>query len=390
MKLTIIVLAIILSSCVPTSFLSNNSYVLKDSVAFSVLAASSENEVYLATFRTLYKISDGALNKFYSFSDDYVGGFYSDPSVDNCDNILIAADNARLMKLDSDGTVLWSFQDISATETGEIFMSPSFDENNNIYFGTTKGLLYCLNEEGTELWSTKIDGEIWSKPLIGKKNTVYFGIMGDSDKHEFMAVREGDIIWSFESEATSTGFYSSPAPGINNEIIVACHDGYLYSVDSETGEKNWILQIAPRVDDSAISASAVVDSIGNIFIGTNEGYFYSISNSGEILWQKNLKSGTITTAALSNDGFVYLLTRSPATIFKIDRDGNIISKKKIGYTSSGSPLITSEGLLYYCSTLNDIGTLNKIYYEDIDSLPDEVWPVHGGNQKRSGNSTLID
>jgi outer membrane protein assembly factor BamB len=141
------------------------------------------------------------------------------------------------MKLDSDGTVSWSFQDISAAETGEIFMSPSFDKENNKYFGTTGGLFYCFSEEGTKLWSIKIDGEIWTKPLIDEDKTVYFGTMGDSGKHEFMAVGEGDIIWSIESEATSTGFYSSPALGISNRILVACHDGYLYSVSSETGKK---------------------------------------------------------------------------------------------------------------------------------------------------------
>jgi outer membrane protein assembly factor BamB len=385
MKITIVFLVIILSSCVPKVFLNNNSYILTDSVAFSVLAASSDNEVYLAPFRTLYKISEGSLSKCFSFPDEYTGGFFSDPSIDNQDNILIAADDARLTKMNSDGNVLWSFQDISATETGEIFMSPSFDEDNNIYFGTTEGLLYCLSEEGTKLWSTKIDGEIWTKPLIGKENTVYFGTMGDSGKHEVMAVREGDIIWNFESEATSTGFYSSPAPGINNEIIVACHDGYLYSVDSETGEKNWILQLAPRVDDSAISASPVVDSMGNIFIGTNEGYFYCISSAGDIRWEKNLESGHVSSAVLSEDGFIYLLTRHPATLFKIDDDGKVISKNKIGDTSSGQPLITSEGLLYYCSTLNDIGTRNRIYYDDVGSLPEGIWPMYGGNQQRSGN-----
>ncbi len=390
MRLTIIILVIILSSCVPTDIFSGDSYFLNKSVAFSILAASSENDVFLATFRTLYKISDGSLNKFYSFSGDYVGGFYSDPSIDNQDNILIAANEARLMKMDSDGDVLWSFQDSSATETGEIFMSPSFDEENNIYLGTTKGFFYCLSEEGTKLWSLEIDGVIWTKPLIGKENTVYFGTMGDLGKHEFMAVREGEVIWSFESVATSTGFYSSPAPGFNDEIIVACHDGYLYSADSETGNINWKLQLAPREDDSAISASPVVDKTGIIYIGTNEGYLYSISSEGEILWEENLKSGTVSTAVLSENDFIYLITKNPANLFKIDRDGNIHSKKDIGHTSSGAPLITSEGLLYYCSTLDDIGTRNRIYFDEIELLPEGIWPMYGGEQQRSGNSIAID
>lgn len=386
----LIVILIILSGCIPTNLFIDNYYSLKNSVAFSALAASSKNDIYLETFRTLYKISDGALNKFYAFPDNYSGGFYSDPSLDNQGNILIAAKDARLMKIDSDGDVLWSFQDPDATETGEIFMSPSFDEENNVYFGTTEGYFYCLTEDGTELWSMKIDGAIWTKPLIGKEDTIYFGTMGNLGKHEFMAVREGNIIWTFESEATSTGFYSSPAPGLNNAVITACHDGYLYSVDSETGVINWKLKLAPQDDDSAISASPVVDKTGNIYIGTNEGYFYSISSEGEILWEKNLKNGTISTAVLSENDFIYLITKGPATLFKIDSDGNILSKKGIGHTSPGAPLITSEGLLYYCSTLNDIGTRNRVYYSVIGSLPEGIWPMYGGDQQRSGNSVEID
>jgi hypothetical protein len=87
---------------------------------------------------------------------------------------------------------------------------------------------------------------------------------------------------------------------------------------------------------------------------------------------------------LSEDGFIYLLTRYTATVFKMDSDGSVLSKKKIGDTSSGQPLITSEGRLYHCSTLNDIGTLNKIYYDDIGSLPEGKWPMYGGNQQCSG------
>ncbi|TYB95122.1 MAG: hypothetical protein FXF54_04840 [Kosmotoga sp.] len=130
--------------------------------------------------------------------------------MDNNDNKLIFANDARLMKLDSDGTVLWSFQDISAIETGEIFMSPSFDKENNIYFGTTGGLFSRLSEEGTKLWSIEIDGEIWTKPLIDEDMTV-------------------------------------------------------------------------------ISASSVVDSMGNIFTGTNEGYFYRISNAGNTVGKESGK-----------------------------------------------------------------------------------------------------
>ncbi|MEA2067135.1 MAG: PQQ-binding-like beta-propeller repeat protein [Thermotogota bacterium] len=351
---------IVFSSCIPTSLFNENSYFLKDSESFSVLAASSNNEVYLAAFRTLYKISNGSLSKYFSFPEEYTGGFFSDPSLDNNDNILISANSARLMKMNSEGTVLWEFQDGSATETDDIFMSPSFDEANNIYFGTTGGFFYCLSEEGTKLWSIDVYGEIWTKPLIDEDKTVYFGTMGDSGKHEFLAVREGGIVWSFESEATSTGFYFSPAMGINNEILVACHDGYLYSVDSETGNKNWVVKLAPKVNDSTISASPVVDSMGNIFMGTNEGYFYCISSGGDILWKKNLESGHVSSAVLSEDGIIYLLTRQPATLFKINNDGNVLSRRKIGDTSSGQPLITSEGLLYYCSTLNEIGTRNRI------------------------------
>jgi hypothetical protein len=61
-------------------------------------------------------------------------------------------------------------------------------------------------------------------------------------------------------------------------------------------------KLTPKVDDSAISASPVVNSMGNIFRRTNEGYSYSIFNARDIRREKNLESGHISSAVLSEDG----------------------------------------------------------------------------------------
>lgn len=87
MKIVIVCIfvLIVLSRCIPTRLFNENSYFLTGSLAFSVLAASSNNEVYLASFSTLYKISDGSLSKCFSFLEGYAGGFFSDHSMDNND-----------------------------------------------------------------------------------------------------------------------------------------------------------------------------------------------------------------------------------------------------------------------------------------------------------------
>ena len=173
----------------------------------------------------------GKSTRFTVWDREWFGG---NPSVDEYGNIYIGTTGGRLLKISPEGLLLWSFP--SQPSGNYTVRDTSIDGEGNLYFGTIGGTMYCVSPEGVELWHYDTGEEIWSKPAIGEDGTAFFGtlVTGGSETHSFFAIKDGQPLWVFETDAPSVGFYSSPRWTEGN-VYVACHDGYLYCLDTLDG-----------------------------------------------------------------------------------------------------------------------------------------------------------
>lgn len=358
---------------------------MKGAFQFNSPAVSEDGIVYSATSIDIYSFQEsGKADLLYSLG---TGEWFScDLALDKAGNLYIGTTGGRLLKISPSGRLLWSHQSTTVDET--VRGAPSLDGNGNVYFGTTGGTLYCLSDEGYQLWSYDVEGEIWTKPAIEKNGTVFFGTMvpGSRQKNRFYALKEGTLLWSFETVVPSSGFYSSPAIGDGESVYAACHDGYLYALNSRTGVLNWKCKLTPHgIDESgAISSSPVIGSDGRIYICTQEGDFYAITQEGEILWMRALKGTIHSTPVVSSEGILYLIEGREAALLLLSESGTLVRSLKLGRDSYGSPVMTEGGTLYLTTSLNDIASWSQLICFQTQGTPSGFWPMLGLDQRHSG------
>ncbi|HOY25371.1 MAG TPA: PQQ-binding-like beta-propeller repeat protein [Mesotoga sp.] len=380
------VVLFLLSGCLPIFSPWSWTSRVRGSFQFSSPAMGGKGIVYAATQEDLYAFTHtGKSTSIYGLgSGEWFGG---NPSVDEYGNIYIGTTGGRLLKISPEGLLLWSFP--SQPSGNYTVRDTSIDGEGNLYFGTIGGTMYCVSPEGVELWHYDTGEEIWSKPAIGEDGTAFFGtlVTGGSETHSFFAIKDGQPLWVFETDAPSVGFYSSPALDGEGNVYVACHDGYLYCLDTLDGSLDWSLRLAPAKPggDSAIASSPVVGQDGTVYLCTNEGEFYAVSPAGSIQWTASLGTTIFSTPVLSSEGVAYIVGWDDSKLYVVDHDGGVAKRSSMGRNSACSPLMTDDGTLYFTATLVDIGTWSQLVSLETDGTPAGLWPMYGMDQRRTGS-----
>ena len=119
------------------------------------------------------------------------------------------------------------------------------------------------------------------------------------------------VVWEFK--VPQGGFEGTPLivqlPNGKKTVYIADMDGMLFSIDFQTGEKNWEIKLG-----IGIAASPAYQD-EKIFIGDIDGFFHCVDTSGKLVW-KIETGGEINSSANffkghvlfgSQDGKLYLL-----------------------------------------------------------------------------------
>ncbi|MEE8155108.1 MAG: PQQ-binding-like beta-propeller repeat protein [Phycisphaerales bacterium] len=218
-----------------------------------VLYASSDGAIYAR------RVADGS--EVWTRED--LGG--STPTIDNTGRLFVSEYGGYFMRLDTQtGQTLWTaasngnrdgmplendrlfapgvyspFACLDAT-TGETLWS--FDAENSsagaatghqgsVYFGTqvnVEGWLFKLNrEDGEEIWRHTLDLAVFSPPVIGGNETVYFTTSRPEGSGQVFAVRaDGSILWTYPMPWHTN---ASPMLAPDGTLFVLCGDKYLYA-----------------------------------------------------------------------------------------------------------------------------------------------------------------
>ncbi len=195
------------------------------------------------------------------------------------------------------GDEKWSFQTL-----GAIFGSPAVGEDGSIYFGSRDHKVYCVTAEGSLRWEFETGDWVDSSPTLNADESRVY--VGSWDNHLYaLSTLDGSLLWGFE---TGSLVACSPALDADGNIFLGSSDGFFYSLDT-SGELRWSFYVGAELD-----CSPAVGEDGSVYVGGYDGVLYSFSNDGELLWEfsaresaENDGSRIAGPIAIGEEGLVY-------------------------------------------------------------------------------------
>lgn len=269
-------------------------------------------------------------------------------------------------------------------------------ENGQLYVGSADGHLYSLEaKSGKELWKFKTDGIIRSTPAVDGDDLFFGDVNG---KLYCLDKRKGTQRWVFRTIGDTLnnekfGFdrkalISSPTV-YHGSVYVGSRDGFLYSVEKNTGKERW------HVDYQVswvLSTVAVKNDI--LVTGTSDGRFVHAldSGTGKELWRFNTQATVWASAFIagndrivipSNDGYLYCLELNT---------GKEVWRQKIGPQLFSSPVPkndmiyvgSDDGYLNAIRTKNSTMTVNRAAMRAVFWMKDPLFQLF-----RSGMDVAI-
>ncbi|MGE5702045.1 MAG: PQQ-binding-like beta-propeller repeat protein [Clostridia bacterium] len=261
-------------------------------------AIAADGTVYIGSDDgNLYAIDPANGNQIWAFSAQ--GEFVSSPSIATDGTIYIGCVDANLYAIDPNGSLKWKFA------TGQqIFSSPAIAADGTIYIGNDDGILFAIDPTSQqEKWNFHANGRIFGAPVIGGDGTIYFG----TDGRSFYAVHpDGTEKWHYTvTSATDPYFayFSSPAIAADGTIYVGSFTNITKSrffALAPDGSLKWSYAAS-----SPFISIPIVDSNGNVFVGSNSGKLFAFDRNGALIWDFAM-GRSLSSPAIAADGTIYI------------------------------------------------------------------------------------
>ncbi|MCX8044310.1 MAG: PQQ-binding-like beta-propeller repeat protein [Desulfobacterota bacterium] len=292
-------------------------------------------------------------------------------------------DSKRLLKWD---ILLWSF-----LTQGGISSSPTFAGNTVFVAGGTK--LYALNPDEAigDNMSARIKWFYDVHSSIQSSAAVYNGVVYIGDDNGYLyAFREnvesgsqrGEIIWKRKlgGSVRSSPAINTPAAGETDTkevIYIGSDDGKIYAI-SEQGDLLWTFSTL-----GPVRSSPVIDGNGDIYFGSDDGAIYALYPDGSLKWKYQTGGKVRSSPAIgtdnmlyvgSDDGFLYCIGKSTRenreyeltvdislSLASIENDGNPTTiAAKVSSTTEGKDVLSRiASVTIDLSRLNLIGVLSS-------------------------------
>ncbi len=202
---------------------------------------------------------------------------------------------------------------LELSDPGIYFSSPEkFVETSFIYYVTDNGGTENGGIDTSEHQEVIITMSISEMFNISSNGLIEGGItiIGDNTLY---APSSGDKVYRFDT--TGTVIYTLNVDGdikssttitSNHNIYIASTDYNLYSFNSNgVTNPNWPIALG-----SQATASVAIDHAENIYIGTNNGIFQSMTPDGQVKWSYNIGGAVYASAAISDNNVLYIINIS--------------------------------------------------------------------------------
>ena len=229
--------------------------------------------------------------------------------------------------------------------------SPAVGTGNTMYFGNENGVIYAWTNEPDEKWAflddtSLVDDDMATTPVVDGNN-LYIG--GES-KYLYKLSDDGfgaSLVWKrmFRDE-----LISSPALSGGN-LFCTDDSGFVYSITTDN-VVNWEFPTGGN-----ITSSPAISDAGEIYLGTEQGWFWAIKTDGTEKWsyqQTGVNPGFTGSPVIGTTGDIVVGTENGKVFRFNDEDGTVIwefaGADSAGFNST--PLVTADGYLYVVSDAN--------------------------------------
>jgi len=320
-----------------------------------------KNLVYVLAGQSLSVLNkSGALQWQYKLK----ANTYSKVAIEN-DTIYLLADNG-LHAVSLNGEKKWFFAttDNPLSIEGETwgwgkgefvdpwswYRSSPIVVKDKIIFGNANGTFALSSKTGEKLWQVNT-GLTHTKPAYHEGIVV----IGSWDNHLYgIDEKDGSIVWKFASRIPQgamadwngwEGFNLDPIV-YNGLVYVGNRGSYFYAINAKSGIEQWSSQYA-----GTWVGSAAIESNGEIFFGTSDGYS---------LVGLNAKTGSQTLLHL-NDFYNFAQPQiNTTTVYFATVSGQLFAVNK---KTSQSKLIfsTPQSAKHYAHVVKETGGLKRKY-----------------------------
>ncbi len=149
----------------------------------------------------------------------------------------------------------------------------------------------------------------------------------------------GVLKWSFE---TGSDVWSSPTIDSRGNIYFQSHDGYLYCL-YPNGTEIWRFFTG---DDKISSPTIGFD--GTVYVGSSNHIFYAIYPNGTLKWSFETGDEIWATAAIGQDGTIYIGSYDDS-LYALYPNGTLKWKFKTGGNIFSCPALGQNGTIYFSS-----------------------------------------
>lgn len=294
---------------------------------------------------------------------------YSSPIVGK-NVIYVTTTGNKLYAIDFSGKELWKFETDSP-----IYSTPTLLSNNIICFGCDDGNIYAISSSGKLLWKYKTGDEISGSPSVSIDGTIF--IASDA---VYAITAKGKSKWIYRpSEEDETYFSATPAIDVDGTIYIGGTDGALYAINKQ-GRLKWR---AMTPDEDAIRAGVSIDQKGIIYFGAENGILYKKELYGEVIPVFESDYYIFSTPAIDSLGNIYFVS-DDGFFYCLRQDGKLLFKWQIAEDSkemiySSSPIIADDGTVY-------VGSWDGSLYAFSGFAPPakSAWPFYRYNQQNTG------
>lgn len=238
----------------------------------------------------------------------------------------------------------------------EVVSTPAVDEQGNIYVGCREGHIHALTANGNERWrfSAKYHDEFISSVVIAPNGKLYC-----ADRGGYL-YRVNPINGTKEREAyLGDEITATLAISPSNKLFINSIAG-LHAYDEN-------LNLLWRIDSICGVSSVAIDEAGYLYVGTEDGYFYSLDTLGNIRWRYNIGDEVISSPAIIGQGKICVGAQD-GRLYLFDRNTGFISRSSSYGAISSTPVVGTDGKIY--ATTED-GRLIKFRFDG--SVIDEEW-----------------
>ncbi len=294
--------------------------------------SAGTDSVYVAngSFVTSVRVSDGGMAWRYPEKADAARMMYAAPAVS--DNLLVVGNykNELVALNPKSGAQVWVFTGATgrfvggATISGDTVLAPNSDH-----------FLYAVDLNGALRWKFETGNMNWATPVVNTADKVVYQSSMDHSLYA-LALADGSKLWA--TDLGGAALYSPALDADNAHLYVGTVANELLALNAGDGKIVWRF----KTDGAVWSTPLLKD--GKLYFGDASGKIYSITAAdGALVWSASAGSPILGSPALTAAGLVF--TTEGGSLQPVSLEGQLGSKKEIGGTLYGSPVVIGDRLV---------------------------------------------